>query len=239
MPTVKDIPLYYIAFNRNEGLESRLRVAGFTDVNHYPAVDGRKFVPKTLLNDDIITFRSYKDLTEGRLESEGLPSLGAVGCTMSHKNVWDICVDRNLPAIIVAEEDMELPEEGLSDWDMENIQDSLSKPAGIFMSTSIRGRGVEGGISLIGTHLYWATRDACVALSNKAYPIDVQTDMYMAHMHGAGKVSVEGYTIGYQPVGRLMSSSIQDVCVTCLFPRGLTPYVITAALSHDNSHSGL
>ena len=88
-----DFPLYYISFKRNEELENKAKALGFTNINHFQAIDGRKFEPKKLLGDNIITIRSYYDLVDTRTQHSGLPGLGAVGCTMSHNKLWQKCVD--------------------------------------------------------------------------------------------------------------------------------------------------
>jgi len=56
------IPLYYISFERNIDLENDLKSQGFIDINHFKAIDGRKFNTEDLFKDNIITIRSYDDL---------------------------------------------------------------------------------------------------------------------------------------------------------------------------------
>jgi len=79
---VKSIPVYYIGFTKNTNLENSLNNIGFKNVNYFKAVDGRKFDVGELIENNIITIRSYNDLIFGRHEHSGMSSLGAVGCTL-------------------------------------------------------------------------------------------------------------------------------------------------------------
>ena len=221
------IPFFYISFKKNEDLEKRMKDVGFINVNHFKAVDGRKFDPMMLWRDGYITARSYKDLTTGRKETEGLPSLGAVGCTASHALLWKMCIDKDFPFIIIAEDDIVLPSDSLSSSDIESIQRQLEIPNGIFVSSTINKRGHKDEIQFIGTHFYLATNEACRALKDQAYPIDIQTDMYISAMHNKGDINVNGYDIGWQD-RHVLNSSIQDICITCALPQRNEPYYIAA-----------
>lgn len=221
MSDVYNIPLYYISFKKNPEIENMYTSLGFKNVNHYPAIDGRKFDPKQLLEDNIITIRSFDDLMSGRQEHSGLSSLGAVGCTMSHAKLWEKCVENNWPAIIIAEEDNimygNVPEN--------DILKAISKPNGIFLSTNISNQ--EHRKHFYGLHFYILSNGACNILAKNCFPIDVQTDWYMANLATLGKVNVEGYKISDQS---RHTSSIQDECIKCLLPRKRPFYLIIIAL---------
>jgi len=191
---------------------------GFTNVNHFPAVDGRKLDPKTLLETNLISIRSYDDLLSGRNQSSGLPSLGAVGCTLSHYNLWDKCVKDNLPYIIIAEDDNEMM--SLSSSDLAVIYDILKKPNSVFLSGNLKTQ--DHRTHFYGTHFYIASNQACNILASHTFPIDVQTDWYMAHMHTIGKIFISGYPISYQNKSK---STIQDTCVLCFLPKGWKFYM--------------
>lgn len=82
----------------------------YTNINRFPAIDGHKFTPKELFINNIITIRVYKDLIYGRSEHASIPSLGAIGCFMSHRTLWEKCINDNLPHIIILEDDVKLPD---------------------------------------------------------------------------------------------------------------------------------
>lgn len=211
-----EIPLYYIGFNPNKEVEAHYKVHGFRNVNHFKAVDGRKMEAKKLHDDNLITIRSYDDLMSGRSDHSGLPTLGAVGCTLSHYELWKLCVDKQLPYIIIVEEDGRLDGK-LNKDDINNIRKAISKDTGIFLSSKEVTNEKKHRGQYYGTHFYVATIGACKALMKKAFPIDIQTDSYLSHLYHTKDISIEGYMVSVQ---KSHKSSIQEVCWRCILPKG-------------------
>lgn len=219
MVNIFNIPLYYISFNKQPNLEKQFKSYGFTNINHFQAIDGRKMDPKKLVESNIISPRSYNDLVYGREQHTGLSSLGAVGCTMSHSALWEKCVDNNLPYIIIAEDDAKFSRK-LSKYDIDNITKALLAPNGGFINTYNFKKGRE---YFFGTHFYFLSNGACKELVKSCYPIDLQTDCYMNYLNNTGKISLEGYEIVRQS---LHASSVQDKCVKCYLPKSWWFYVL-------------
>jgi len=213
------IPLYYISFQKNKKVEEQYRSYGFSDINHFSAVPGKKLDIKKLREEDLISIRSYDDLLSGRFEHSGMPSLGAIGCTLSHYELWCLCEDTNLPYIIIAEEDNKMGRK-LGEKDIQNIISVLDKPNSIFISTNISKR--DHRKHFFGTNFYIASKGACKKLAEKCFPIDVQTDWYMAHLATIGDVIIEGYPISRQ---NKTGSSIQKMCITCWLPKNNWFYI--------------
>ena len=63
------------------------------------------------------------------------------------------------------------------------------------MSASITRQKIT---HFIGTHFYIVSNSACKELIKNAFPIDVQTDAYIAHMDTINKINIEGFSIGAQ-----------------------------------------
>jgi GR25 family glycosyltransferase involved in LPS biosynthesis len=103
---IYSIPVYYISFGKNLKLEKLLSEQGFLNINHFEAVDGKKLKPDELKLQRKITFRVYNDLLHNRSENWGIPSLGAIGCTSSHNELWRKCVKENMEHIIIVENDL-------------------------------------------------------------------------------------------------------------------------------------
>lgn len=222
------IPLYYIGFNKNVEVEYYYQDFGFKDVNHFQAIDGRKMNPLQLLDDGKITIRCYNDVVGGRHQHTGMSSMGGVGCTMSHCALWQLCIDQNLPYITIAEEDNRMTR--MEEEDIQKISEYIQKPNGIFISTHI-GKTPDSNplwsdkssfaVHFMGLNFYIVSQEACKVLVKYCYPIDVQTDWYIANLASRGKVKVNGYAISYQ-VGH--PSSIQDVCIKCFVPNKPSHY---------------
>lgn len=220
MIDLKSIPLYYIAFKQDPQIEQHYRSHGFKNIKHFEAVNGRKMSIKKLLKENIISIRSYNDLVFGRREHSGIPSLGAVGCTLSHYELWNLCVNQNWAFIIIAEEDNRLNK--LTNKDIDNIQKIINKPRGMFVSAKITNE--EHRKHFFGTHFCILSQEACKVLIAECFPMNVQTDWYIAHMGTRDKITLEGF-----PVSKQMSNgtTIQDSCILCFLPKDSRVYWIS------------
>jgi len=214
---ILNFPLYYISFKPNSRIENHYQYYGFTNVNHHKAVDGRKLSVKKLLRDDIISIRVHDDLRGGRMTSGGMPSMGGIGCTLSHYELWKLCVEKNYPFIIVTEEDNRMIEQ-LTEQRLKKIKDIISRPNGLFMGVDIKTEGdLKNVVRFFGTHFYIASQGACRELVKRAFPIDVQTDWYMSHMSTMDFIEMRGFPVSTQNPD-LYGSSIQAICISCMIP---------------------
>lgn len=219
------LPLYYISFHRNIDAENQYRKCGFTNINHFSAIDGRKMDVKKLRKEGIISVRAYDDVTTGRTEHSGMPTMGAIGCAFSHRGVWEICVKNNHPAIIVAEEDNFLPK-CLNEKHAKEIASVIfSNEPGMYNAVYPRKRGNR--IHFFGTHFYFLNLSACNLALDRFFPIDVQVDWYLAHLGTLGLLRIEGKNFSFQ---RDHKSSIQTECVTCHLPKKKWPYIIVIVI---------
>lgn len=208
-----NLPIYYINFTKNVKLENEFKTLGFNNINHFKSIDGRKLKPLELLHKKLITIRTYRDLINTRTQHEGIPSLGAVGCTMSHNELWKLCIEKNYPYIIICENDVKLNKQILKKENLISINNILKKDNSIFISTNINK--YINKIQFHGTHFYIISKGACKELVKDTFPIDIQTDYYMAHKHSIKKINIEGLQLFRQKIHK---SDIQDVCVKCITP---------------------
>jgi GR25 family glycosyltransferase involved in LPS biosynthesis len=215
-----NIPLYYISFVKKDNLEKNLKNTGFTNINWFKAVDGRKLNPEELVNNNIISPRSYTDIILGRSEHSGIPSLNAIGCSLSHYNLWKKCVKDNLPYITILEDDVNI--EQINSNDIQFIQKTISQKNGIFISPSGNINNHNNIYEFIGTHFYIASQNACKQLIEYMFPIDIQVDSYMAHLKTIGKIDLDGYSIIKQ---NIHFSNIQDLCIHCILPKNPFFYI--------------
>ena len=223
MINIFNIPVYYISFNYEPTLEKNLHEVGFQKLNRFQAIDGRKFSLESLLEKKMITIRSYEDLLTIREQHSGLPSFGAIGCTMSHYELWKLCIEKNLPYIAIAESDLNLRK--IKPEIQDRIIKILEKPNSLFISANIKRRKRT---YFTGTHFYIVSNSACKELIKNAFPIDVQTDAYIAHMDTIKKINIEGFSIGSQ---KKHSSLIQNWCIKCMLPTNTLFYIIIVLLS--------
>ena len=221
MVNLFNIPVYYISFKPSHTLVKHLLERGFKDVNHFEAVNGRQFEPKELLDARMITIRTYNDLVSTRTQHSGIPSLGAIGCTMSHHALWNMCVELDLPYMAIAEEDLYL--KPINEREQTEIERILSRPNSLYLGTIAHNEKTKPDL-IKGAHFYIVSNAACKALVEEAFPIDVQTDYYLLHMGANKRVAMEGFELGVQKSKG--PSSIQNVCVKCILPDHTFIYVI-------------
>ena len=227
-----NFPLYYISFEKNEKLELELKKYGFTNVNHFKAIDGRKYDPYKLKENGILTSRSYNDLINGRSQRCGIPSLAAIGCTLSHASLWRKCIEEKIPFITIVEEDVILKEK-IDEKLCKIITESINKKNGIFVGTNLDRKqkytslnGKKKYTSLNGTQFYIASNEACEELVKNVFPIDVQTDWYMADLNLFKKIDITGRPISTQ---KNHKSTIQNICIQCDLPKSPLWYFLLLA----------
>lgn len=209
-----DTPVFYISFKKRPDLERKCKALGFRSVDHFPAVDGRKFVADQLLRDKVITIRCYRDLKYGRSEHSGIPSLGAIGCFLSHASLWNLCIERNYPYVIIIEEDIVIPDRLTRDQ-IDTMVAAVNSDRGVFQSSDTYMDNTP-----ICTHFMIMSKDACVEALKHMYPIDVQVDFFLHNLHEMKLISKTCRPY-FKQSGK---SSIQDVCIKCNMPKNVTTY---------------
>jgi GR25 family glycosyltransferase involved in LPS biosynthesis len=212
---IYNIPLYYISFTPKEELENKLKEVGFTNINHFKAIDGKKMDPKELVKNNIITIRSYNDLLSKRTEHIGISSLGAIGCTMSHHQLWKKCAE-DLDSIIIVEDDADINKK-LSEDDVKFIETSMKKENSCVISPVYHDSKY-----LWGLQFYICNKGMCNELIKDTFPIDVQTDAYIYHLAKMNRVNID---LKYIYGQKIHVSSIQDLCVKCFLPNNIYIYL--------------
>jgi len=166
--------------------------AGIT-MSRVDAVDASTFVAHqhpavTLATAHNIYFKTRRSNYE-------IDAAGAVGCSLSHFKVWEELIksDPSIKATLVFEDDSSVPA-GLKeklvrvlnaappDWDVLQLQ-RTKFAGGATGCKPIKGEDEwQLCTSLMGTHAYIVSRKGAKALLEKAYPIELHVDAYMAYM---------------------------------------------------------
>lgn len=220
MIDIFSIPVYYISFGKNLELEKRLIEQGFTNINHFEAINGKKLKIKELKKKQIITVRTYVDLIKLRSEKWGIPSLGAVGCTLSHNELWKKCVNENMEHIIIVENDL-IFKKKFSNEDLEFINDSLKESKSSFFGSLTYKHNRMNVMS--GTQFCILSKDCCKELTKNVFPIDVQTDIYISFLANIGLIKINCKYITTQ---KNHNSLIQTICIKCDLPNNSLFYYL-------------
>ena len=222
MIDIYSIPVYYISFGKNLELEKRLIEQGFTNINHFEAINGKKLKIEKLKKKKMITVRTYVDLINNRGETWGIPSLGAVGCTLSHNELWKKCVNENMEHIIIAENDL-IFKNKFSNEDLEFINDSLRESKSSFFGSKTYKENKMNRID--GTQFCILSKYCCKEFTKHVFPIDVQTDVYISYLANIGIIKFKCKFITNQ---KSHESLIQTICFKCDLPNNNIFYYLAA-----------
>ncbi len=177
-----------------------------TPLYHLQAIDSSHFVRDDVLR-KTVTPRAYEELQNKAGRMGRLPTLGAIGCYMSHMKAWRYIVQHgsatgNMHGLyLICEDDADIP----------NTFVAKAKEAYAHFKQLLPGAPLickyhawmfEGEAKAIGPNLflpgrYWSTTayaisayDALHLLSLSWLPIDVQIDKRENELRDAGKVVV-------------------------------------------------
>lgn len=137
---------------------------------------------------------------------------GALGCSLSHYNVWKTIVDEDIPVAIVAESDMvpksniqervQLALDHKDEWDLVLL--GYTKHNYYLKDTNLtttHGNFKKGKYGFTGTHGYMVTKKGAETLMKYFHPIEYQTDAYFTML-----VYLEKLRTWYdptKPIGKL------------------------------------
>lgn len=177
-------------------------------VQRLSAVDARSFGDQIYEMPGLSLLTAHNVRERTRRSHYEIDAPGAIGCSLSHFKVWKQLLSSSAPAIIVFEDDAELPPNlkpqlqqviaelpfaanGSSGWDLVQFQ------------LTTYGKGVTGcspreGLQepwqhctgLMGTYGYMVSRRGAERLLSRAYPIEMHVDAYMAYMSSMGHLDM-------------------------------------------------
>ena len=79
-----DIPIYIISVDNTSSFNFGKY---FSNITIYPAIDTRNTSPIKLLNNEVITWRAYNDLINGRKDHFGFSGIGAIGLYLTYRKI--------------------------------------------------------------------------------------------------------------------------------------------------------
>jgi GR25 family glycosyltransferase involved in LPS biosynthesis len=218
--------------NEYTNLSDSLKSLGFNDLERWNATVGRNltpiiFNPNTTLKDDevFVTLQAYTDLVKGRNLHRALSSKGALGCYMSHVNIWKWLLNQpSIDRVVVFEDDAYLSDNAVDKIDtcLQSIPfESIDFFSFGYNNTS-KGftEEVNDFVSLYrgefwGLQGYMITKKGATKLLENIFPIDVQIDSYIG-LFAEYNPDFNLYITNKKYVKQNYHiSSIQDKCVKC------------------------
>lgn len=164
----------------------KLRSFGFSDVERWPAVDARRMSRGEV--DRLVRWDARAPIWSGRRAEHRQLTLGAVGCYLSHIEIWSsldrdhaiVFEDDTNPTVTSAETDAALawlPD----DWDIVFL--------GVFGEPRDNARlSIRRVERFYGMHAYIIRRTCARALLTRALPMHMQIDSWLSRLSIQGSV---------------------------------------------------
>jgi GR25 family glycosyltransferase involved in LPS biosynthesis len=168
-------------------------------LTRFRAVDAREFEAPAWEHPDVSVLTAHNLLRRTRRSHYEIDRAGAIGCSLSHFGVWRGLLNSGASAVIVFEDDLEIPVdlrrrlERLcamlpADWDVIQLH-ATRFDSGLDCRPDAR-LGGDGRWhtcqSLMGAHAYMVSRRGAEKLLARAYPIELHVDAYMAFLARLG-----------------------------------------------------
>lgn len=171
--------------------------AAHIDVKKLPAVDAKTFDAVTHPGISLGTAHNIRFKT--RRSHYEIDAAGAIGCSLSHFKAWEQLRESSAPALIVFEDDAPI----MPDFKPRLAQILRELPPGwdmVQFQLTIWDKGVTGCKpipgqepwqlcdALMGSYAYMISQDGARKMLERAYPIEMHIDAYMACMSKMGHI---------------------------------------------------
>jgi len=195
------IPLFYINLDenkdRNENIIDIIKKFNFTNTTRIPAVNTKTFDKvleyKNLILEDSLNKLKINNEKKSRTGHSELTN-GAIGCYLSHLNIYKKMVENNIPYALIFEDDLAIDCDKDYFWDFIN---KLNIPADtdIFLLSALYDqRNKKDGInkikSFMCTHSYIISLKGVKTILENIYPITVQIDAFLSKLATDEKINI-------------------------------------------------
>jgi GR25 family glycosyltransferase involved in LPS biosynthesis len=202
---VEDVPMVCISLDRRPdrwaAFKATADAAGLS-VQRLSAVDARDFGDKIYDMPGLSLLTAHNIRERTRRSHYEIDAPGAVGASLSHFKAWKQLLSGSAPAIIIFEDDVEIPRDLKSrltrvfaelptadsgGWDI--VQFQLTTYGGGVTGCKSRAELTDPWqhcTGLMGAYAYMVSRRGAERLLARAYPIEMHVDAYMAYMSSMG-----------------------------------------------------
>lgn len=198
--TVDEIPMVCISLPRRSDRWAAFKTyadAARIDVKKLPAVDAKSFDAATHPGISLGTAHNIRFKT--RRSHYEIDAAGAIGCSLSHFKAWEQLRESSAPAMIIFEDDAPIP----ADFKPRLTQVLRELPAGwdlVQFQLTVWDHGVTGCKpiagqepwqlcdALMGSYAYMISQEGARKMLERAYPIELHMDAYMAYMSKLGHI---------------------------------------------------
>lgn len=207
---IEDCQIVCISLDRRPDrwafFKERADAAGLT-VNRLSAVDAAGFKEPAYQRSDISLLTAHNLFYEQRRSHYEIDRPGAIGASLSHFKAWKGLLDTpGAAAVIVFEDDCAVPHDFRARLDMVLASMDSVGEWDVIQFQNTRFTGGETGCepaeldvasppwhvckSLMGAHAYMVSRHGAQRLLERAFPIELHVDAYMAFLSRLGYIKM-------------------------------------------------
>ena len=189
---INEIPAMCISLKRREDRWTKFRgqpaARDLPNLQRHEATDGKTL---DIATDKRILLSTKRNILKKKRRShEELDSPGGVGCALSHIAIWQLMVQRQIPTLLVIEDDAALPNDFVTQANSvigksPTLQDPASWDLWILATKPqdeipIQGDTVAKEVThFVGAISYVITLRGATTLLENAFPIHCHIDIYM------------------------------------------------------------
>jgi GR25 family glycosyltransferase involved in LPS biosynthesis len=201
---MQGIPAYCISLDRRPdrwaAFKATAEVAGLP-VQRFSAVDAKAFGEEIYRHPKLSLLTEHNLYRQTRRSHYEIDAPGAVGASLSHFGVWTALLSSGAPYCLVFEDDCTIPADFMkklervvaslpNTWDLVQFQ-RTEFTYGSNGCAPLEGKGPwQLCTSLMGAYAYMVSRTGAEKLLERAYPIELHVDAYMAFMCRMGHVQM-------------------------------------------------
>lgn len=177
-----DCPIYVINLKENEKgllrtIKELRKLDIFKNIQIVEAVNKEEAKEQAY---KYISHEAYENITTDLISTNTLPTWGAVGCAISHKNCWEDMINKNFRCAIICEDDIKINDKKKIKYAYyETLYKTLNNTGSIFTTfNSITNSTYLGQLigSFTGTSFYMINNN-CAKNLLKIFPITEQFDL--------------------------------------------------------------
>ena len=198
--TLEKLELYLINLeyrkDRFEITNNLLKDYNFNDVIRFPAVIGKNISKEELIK--IVEPSAIKSILNNYRTDHHELSYGAVGCYLSHVNIWKKFEFDNLDYAIIFEDD------ALPNFSFFELKDIITNYVpddwdiilfgGLYNNSTKINDYVIKIFTFYQTHAYIINKKGALKLLSKAFPIKKQIDSWLSDLASSNEVNIYGIT---------------------------------------------
>jgi glycosyl transferase family 25 len=216
MNSINSIPAYCINLDYQkekwDSVKERFDKVGFKNVERISAVVG----VNVDIKDKASILTQYNLKNKYRCQHAQLPSLGAIGCSLSHIKIWQQMIDNNINYAYIFEDDVMFDDDFVNKLNKYLEEDQVKK-ADIFY---FGYQHLDHKLKLcIGSQGYLISNNGAKILLKNAFPLECNVDIYMYILNKLDLINIvfPEKTIATQFVYKTSTTQTLD-CYKCYLP---------------------